>query len=533
MLARKSFLLAANSVVGAILGFLALKAIALYMGAAEYGQLTYAISLVGTISFVTNLGFHKAHQKRISEGRDPGDCIATYAVVIIGLAAFFIALVLGGLVVYRFGFGRQLTSTTNMALILVTLSNAATVIRQIGKQTFLGERQVARREASILTEHLVRVPAQIFVALLYASAKNRGGPIFEWLRQNAPGLGEFVAAHGADALAFAVFLSSFISMLVALGLLVQHFPWGSFDLDLAKSYTSFAAPEALTAIAQSVTDYVDKSMLGYFWGSADVGRYSGVERLLLAMRVIDSAFNSLLFPAISEKHGEGDHEGIQYLVEGSLRYISMVMVPITFGTAALAEPFIRILLSNEWLAADYTLAVLSVLALVQALSTPLSAQLYGTGRPDAVMKSSLGGTTLRVLLLFVFIPSSLFGFPMLGLKGLGAAIASLVAAIAGIAILAFFCRHLPRRSALVGPTLHHIAGGVMAVSVWATHAYVFELVRWFHAPLFVLYGAVIYVGLLWLLGELERDDMEFFWNVIHPGEMASYIREELSGPDDD
>lgn len=73
----------------------------------------------------------------------------------------------------------------------------------------------------------------------------------------------------------------------------------------------------------------------------------------------------------------------------------------------------------------------------------------------------------------------------------------------------------------------------MAVSVWATHAYVFELVRWFHAPLFVLYGAVIYVGLLWLLGELERDDMEFFWNVIHPGEMASYIREELSGPDDD
>ena len=48
------------------------------MGASAIGEFSFALSLVGSFTFIAFFGFRMAHVKRISEGLDLGKCIGTF-----------------------------------------------------------------------------------------------------------------------------------------------------------------------------------------------------------------------------------------------------------------------------------------------------------------------------------------------------------------------------------------------------------------------------------------------------------------------
>lgn len=532
MLARKSTLIVANSLLGGVLGYVALKLIALYMGAGEYGQLTFATSLVGTLGFMTNLGMHKAHQKRVSEGRDPGDCLVTYGLVIAGLAGLYIAVILGGLAVNHFFIGKPIVSTTATAIILVTLAEAAVVIRRIAKNTFVARREIARKESIIAVEHVVRVPLMGLFALFYASAKGQEGSVFDFLRDVAPGLGDLVLEHGADFLALAVFAASFASMLVALYLLLRHLPRGKFKIPLFKDYVEFALPMTVIVIGDSMGEYFGKTALGFFWSDAEVGRYYGLERVVVFLGIINRAVASLLFPAFSELHTEGDYQAARELAHQSTRYISMWVVPIIFGITALSDPFIRILLSDDWLAAKSVLGILAFMKGLGAIHKPIDSAIFGFDMPKKMAQLQLYTTFQGIVLTLVLVPDSLLGFPMFGLRAEGAAIATLLSTVVGIGLKVWISPVLPRKSVIPSMLIHWLGAGLMAFSLTWFTSNVWTTVRWFQLPALIAGGAVVYFLVLAILRELKRKDIEFFWGMVHPGEMGSYIREELAREDE-
>ena len=62
----------------AFIGWLALLLVARKMGASAIGEFSFALSLVGSFTFIAFFGFKMAHVKRISEGLDLGKCIGTH-----------------------------------------------------------------------------------------------------------------------------------------------------------------------------------------------------------------------------------------------------------------------------------------------------------------------------------------------------------------------------------------------------------------------------------------------------------------------
>lgn len=529
MLGRKTTLVIANTLVGGILGYAALKVIALYMGAGVYGQLAFAIGLMGTVSFLTDLGFYRAHLKRVSEGQDVGDCIVTYGALSFVMAGTYMALVFLALTVNRVFLHRPFVSTTETAVVLIAAYNAALIIRKVGGGTFYALRENARSELVVLSEHLVRVPATILFALFYASAKGRQGPIFDLLRDVSPGFARFVFAHGADFLAVAMLAAAATSAAVSLIVVAKKHPLGEFDMDLLRKYAAFAAPVMVASAVTSVSTYIDKAAIGFFWTEAEAGRYYGVQRLLAFLSVVQNAVGTMLFPAMSEQHASGNHDRLRSLISRSLRHLSMLLVPAAFGLTVLARPSIRILLSNEWLGADVILSILAFTTVIQGFTTPFGSSIWGSDRPKTMASINILRALLTVGLTMVLVPSALFGVPLFGLRGEGAALALLAASVVTVALQVRAAEARPGLDLVPRLAKHWIAGLGMALVLWWLQLNVFPVVRWFHLLAYVGLGAGIYYALLVVLGEFKREDWEFYRQSLHPAKMARYIRRELFG----
>lgn len=529
MLARKSTLIVLNSIVGGILGFVALKLIALYMGAGIYGQLAFALSLFGIIGFLGNFGFAKAHTKRVSEGRDLGDCLATYTTVTVLLAGGYIAIVLAGLTLNHLVLQSPFVSTTQETFLIVSVAQATLYLRGIGRDTFEARREAAKSEAIIFTEHVTRVPLMIIFALFYASARDKQGPIFDWLRTASPDLAGFVARYAPESLAIAVLVSAVVSTAASLLLVSRMGAWGRFRKDLVKDYGSFALPTMGASAFSTLGLYTDRAALGFFWSDAVVGRYYGIQRLLSFVTVLYKAVGAMLFPEFSDRHAAGDWEGLRSLTHRTMRYISMIAVPAAFGAWALAEPAIRILLSNDWLPATDVLIILALALPLKGIAQTLQHLLYGMDRPRVSAGISISSSATQIGISLLLIPSSIFGFPLLGLRGVGAAIATLIATGLDIA-LRVYAVDLHLDPGIIGRLARQwIAGGLMGASVWWLRVEFVMVDRWYELLFFVGVGAAIYFALLFVLREFDEEDWDFFMAALHPGEMATYIKEEVFG----
>lgn len=532
MLARKSTLIVLNAFVGAVLGFVALKVVALYMGADIYGQLAYATSLVGTLTFLGNLGFTKAHTKRVSEGRDLEDCISTFAAWNAGVAAIYILIVLGGLIVNELFFDKTFVSTTVGTLLLVTLAEATFYIRRVARGTFQARVEAARAEISIFTEHAVRTPVMMLAALFYASAKGRKGPIFDFLRDTAPGVADVVGDYAPEALAFAVFASGLLSMGVGLFLLLRNFKPGKVRFDLLKSYAEFGIPVLGASSMNSLQSHADNAMLGFFWSDRATGQYHGMQRVLSFFHVVYSAVGQMFFPLVSEYHAEGDYEAMRSVLNKALRYLSMVTVPVAFGATALAEPVIRVLLSDDFVAAAPILIIMAFQIPLKGVNTTLTHLQYGTDEPKIAAGLSILNSVANIGFGLLLVPASLFGIKLGGFAGVGAAVGTLSAYVIDVVLRSWWSRDYLDPGVLGHMVRHWLAGGVMAFAVWAVQDAFLPAVRWFHLPLLVAGGGLFYVACLWLFREFKEEQFRFFWEAIHPGDMTRYVRDELETEED-
>jgi len=107
MIARKTLLIVLNNVIGGILGFVSLYYISKEMGTESVGILGFGLSFVGMFTFLSNLGFDTAHNKRVSEGKDLGACMGTYIRVKLYLTVLmaivsFIAIIIYGYILDKF-----------------------------------------------------------------------------------------------------------------------------------------------------------------------------------------------------------------------------------------------------------------------------------------------------------------------------------------------------------------------------------------------------------------------------------------------
>jgi O-antigen/teichoic acid export membrane protein len=501
MIARKSTLIIITHLLNGLLGYVGLKFIALYMEPWEYGVIGFAYGFVTLFSIFGNFGFNAAHIKRVSEGKDLGTCIATFAATKIALAGLLASVVIGSVAVWKYILGRGFetpfheTAVYIMLAYIVLLTVTHTMI-----YTYDAKKESVKSQLALFAYTVTKVIATIIVAYY---------------------------GFGVLALAYTYLLGEIIHFAIAL-LFFKGYPIGRPSFECIRSYAKFAKPMAIASTSFVIMISIDKVFIQLFWSSTQVGEYFAIFNLSRFVILFVSAVGMLLFPTVSEYHAQNNMKKVKELVLKSERYLSMIIFPIVLIMVVLAEPLIHILISDKYTSALPVLHILPFFVLIEALSLPYVGKLQGMDMPEIVRNRYFIMMICNVSLNLVLIPREIkgIGIELAGLGGQGAAIATVVAYAVGLIYIRVIAWKLTGIKGNTRIFFHAVAAVVMSAIL--AHITRFAVIsRWYELGGAALCGFVIYFALLYILKDFTKEDFNFFKDTVNVHEMIRYIKEEL------
>lgn len=104
MIARKSFLIVTSQFFTRFLGWIGLIVLAKLWGGfapVALGTIGFAMAFIALFNIVADLGFSSAHVKRVSEGKDLGTCLGTFATIKLILTGLMVLVVFAAMFIWK------------------------------------------------------------------------------------------------------------------------------------------------------------------------------------------------------------------------------------------------------------------------------------------------------------------------------------------------------------------------------------------------------------------------------------------------
>ena len=250
-------------------------------------------------------------------------------------------------------------------------------------------------------------------------------------------------------------------------------------------------------LVRRVTSESGAVFVGRFLGIAPLGQYQLAYRI--AQRPFAALVNSVtfvLFPAFARI--ADDEARFQRAFLRSLRWLSIVAVPLSFILFPLAEPLVTLLFGARWEEGGRALAAMSAFTAGWAFVSLAEHVAKVVDRPDVVLRLDLVAAASTVVLTAALVQVSLVAV------GVGLSLSAIVVAAYSFSWLVRLTgTPLPRMAREVSPAL--VAATVMASSLWALDRLALDTGARSLAPglallaLEVAVGAVVYVVTLFAL----------------------------------
>ncbi len=531
MIARKSLFIAISSFLLRFVSWIEFIIIVKLWGdfAPEaLGIIGFTMSFLALFSIVADLGFNAAHIKRISEGRDLGTCIGTFATIKIILTGLMTAIALITIFILKITAHEEFYDTTTESIIFIFLIfNIISNLLSIPIITFTGKKEMVKREFPFIIGRIIGLPFVVLVAIAGVSIAGIS-PAFIW-PSYLQSLQQFIADHAVESLA-AIYLISWIATFLIGMWFLRKYPLKKPSWKLFKSYFSFAMPMMFLPIIGIISQNVGMLMIGYFWSSVEVGYYFTMVAVVGIVTVFPASVSAVLFPSISEYCSNKNFDKIKQTTHLAERYISMITIPILIGIMVLANPLINIVMSDAFLPAASVLIILAVFISISCLNSPYSSLIKGMDKPSILTKIGIATCLISIILNYLFIPKDglLSSFGINGAAG--AAGATVISALVGFILLRIAVKKLTGINILQSHTPRHIIAGLIAGIILyclAFRASFFPSIYWYHLLMFIGVGTVSYLGILIVLKEFNKQDLDFFLDLLRPKKMLKYVSSEL------
>lgn len=545
MIARPVLVSFLNNVAGAGIGFVVLNFASAYGGKDPWGMWLYAVTIAGLVYFATGFGFASAHVKHVSAGYDEARANATYLLVKLALTAFFVLLVVGGILAWTRLLGHPLEQdVTERVIWLAVAYHAVVSLRQFFDYTLQAHRLIVRAESILLVDNLfsllgVTTAAQMAARLgvVYVrdglpTAVYQNPPFPAWADAaiRATGLeGPISMESGALLLGAGYLLGKFVSLgYAAFQFFIHRHPIGHTDAETFRRYLAYAKPLALVAFLSPMIAVVDRFFVGFFGTQNELAEYHVAFSLIGPIPVVASAVGTLLFPAISHLQSREERQRIHDLFLESERYLTMITLAPVVVSTIFALQAVRVVTSGVFFDdAAWPLILLAGYSLFFSIAAPSRSLLLGLGRSGVMARYGVLNAVLIVGLNLLLVPPQ-----TAGLGGAGAAIASSLTAFFGYLYLR---RHARRELDLPWGTLQwrrQFAAALVAGAIlFALSARgVFDSVdRLLELLLLAAASGLLYVLVLAAFRGFTRRDLARLWDLVHPGRFGSYVRDEMMG----
>ncbi len=513
LMSPKAALSVASNVLGALLGTTALVFIAQNMGPSALGILGYAMASIGILSFLSDFGMGSVHRTHIKHSVDVPKCIGAYASIRLVLLGIFSVVTLVLIELWKTGTvgaempGNQLVLGQLVDSMYIFLAYYVLLgVSQIATHTFDALDSMAKVHVPAILELVVRVSFVVYIATS-SLADTVNGP----------------------ALLAGAYAAGMIASMLLVAMLMRSYPISKPDRYMVMSYIRSLTPVFIISMTFILDIFLDKLIVGYFWGEHELGLYFGVQRMSVFVGVFSLSVATLILPSVTTYFIKRDVAASWEIVNQAERYVSLVVIPTAAFYLLYGSDIIRSFLTDAFSPAVTTMDLLVISAAVLALVLPLRSVIVGVGRQATLFMVNIGGLSMQLVLMLVLVPESFLGFDMMGLKGLGAAAALLITSVYYFFVLRYMAwrigRILPNSRSFKHVVSAVVMVGVMYVADWL----IIPTVDWLALVFLAVLGVIAYGTAAYLMGELDRSDYREFRTMLNPQDTFQYVVNELVG----
>lgn len=265
------------------------------------------------------------------------------------------------------------------------------------------------------------------------------------------------------------------------------------------TFYGFLLPVLFSGLMSYGSTYSDRFIVAGLLTLSQLGIYNFALLFALAMWLIAVPFNNILMPKFSELFGKGERDKIRGYVRGSALLLFFLYVPIALGIAAISPLLLNILGGSEYANGATPLIVIMFFSALFSPQFVLTQAVVSVRKTRALLISSSVPLASNIVLSFLLIP-------VMGL--LGAALGFSSVNVATFIILLYYSRKEQLSSFdLSGMLKIWSAASVMFVLMY--YASYFTGSRVIFGPLYVLFGFLVYVGMIRALRTFSGNSREF------------------------
>ena len=217
-----------------------------------------------------------------------------------------------------------------------------------------------------------------------------------------------ISGGGAMAFAWSMVVGSAVSGCVMIASLPRRY-WPGFSRGAVNVLVKFGFPLAGANIVNYVLLNGDYAVVGHLAGAVALGAY------VLAFNVASWPYsllgfmiNSVSMPAVSRVKDDADR--VKKAISRALRAISLVVMPMSALTIALARPLVLTLYGAKWTASVQPLSILAVYGAISVICVFFANILAGLGRVKFIL-------IVQLVWLAALIPGMVLGIHRDGIVG--------------------------------------------------------------------------------------------------------------------
>lgn len=358
-----------SSLVASGAGFLATIYIARMLGAEPLGVYNLVVGLVSWLAIAGRVGISKAIIKRVSEGTEPG----AYTMAGVSIIAALFLVLAAGIVLFRSQVVNYVGYPATGFIVLILL---AVLLNGLINALLMGFHLV--HVSGILSPIRTGGRAIAQIALVAVGASTMG-----LLLGHIIGFG--------------------IAIVIGAYYVFRNIPELSRpEQQHFESLANFAKFSWLGSLQSNMFSYTDVLILGVFVSSGLIGVYAVAWNIAEFLILFSSTLQSTLFPEMSAISAEEDPQAVARIVEQSLSFGGLFLIPGLFGGALLGERILR-LYGPEFPKGSTILTLLIVANLFMGYQNQLLNALNAIDRPDLAFRVNIVFVGANIVLNLVLI----------------------------------------------------------------------------------------------------------------------------------
>jgi O-antigen/teichoic acid export membrane protein len=180
-----------------------------------------------------------------------------------------------------------------------------------------------------------------------------------------------------------------------------------FSFKKVKVLFSFSWKLLVSALLCNIDKNIRTLIIGKSYGSDMLGFYNrGQQFPVIIGTNIDDSIQSVLFPVFSTH--QDNLEKVKNIMRRGIMTSSFIMFPIMVGLGVVAEPLIKILLTDKWLSAVPFLQIYCAVEALIPIQTSNQQAIKALGRSDIFLKLEIIKTTIGIVILGISIPFGIY-----------------------------------------------------------------------------------------------------------------------------